>query len=106
MTLPKWTTIVIFVAFLVQFVVAWLEAKRSGKGFRSAVLPNALMAAGMSIIIAHEVFKDIPAWIDDSLAALALLLFLLAGAGFLIRLKHYLKSAWHEQEREPENRNK
>ncbi|HKA19312.1 MAG TPA: hypothetical protein VKN18_13565 [Blastocatellia bacterium] len=106
MILPKWITIVIFVAILVHFVGAWVLAKRSGKSFQSAVLANALMAAGMSIVIVHEVFKDIPAWIDDSLAAIALLLFLLAGIGFLVRLKHYLKNAWLEQEKEHENKNK
>jgi Kef-type K+ transport system membrane component KefB len=56
--LPKWTTFVIIAAFLVQFVLTWLQAKRSGKRFRSAVLPNALMAVAMSIVFARELFKD------------------------------------------------
>ena len=105
MTLPQWTTFVILVSMIVQFVVAWLQAKRSGKSFRSAVLPNALMAVAMSIVFAHELFREVPAWIDDSLALIALLLFLSAGVGFLVQLKHYLKNAWHPQQKEHENKN-
>ena len=99
MTLPNWTTFVIFVAILVQFVATWVQAKRSGKSFRSAALPNALLALGVSIGFARELFKDIPSWIDDPLKAVALLLLLSALAGFLVQLKRYLKNAWHQQEK-------
>ena len=60
MTIPRWNTIGLLVALVMQCVFTWLQAKKTGKSFRGAVLPSALMAAGTSIAFAREVFIELP----------------------------------------------
>jgi hypothetical protein len=94
MTIPRWSTIGLFVWFVMQFILSWLQAKKADKSFREAVLPNALLAAAFSIIFAREFFSDLPIWIDAPFA-LALSLIILFGIGLAaVRLKRYLKEAW------------
>lgn len=95
MTLPTWTTIGLFVALLAQLALSWTRAKHNGKSFRSAVLPNALMAGGVSIILIREFLKEIPIWIDATLVILVSIIMLLAVGLLLLQLKRYLKNAWN-----------
>ena len=95
MTLPKWTTIGLFIALLAQLALSWTQAKHNEKSLRSAVLPNALMAGGVSIIFIREFFKEIPIWIDATLVILVSIIMLLAVGLLLLQLKRYLKNAWN-----------
>ena len=100
MTLPKWSTFGIFVAIVANFLVSWVRAKHAEKGFRSALLPNALMAGGMSVVFVRDFFSDVPIWIDAPLAVLASSVILIALVLYLIKLKRFLINAWAEQEKE------
>ncbi len=94
MTIPRWSTIAFFVLVQMQFILSWLQATKTNKSFREAVLPNALLAAAFSIIFIREFFGDFPIWIDAPFA-LALSLIILFGIGLAaVRLKRYLKEAW------------
>ena len=94
MTIPRLSTIGLFVALVTQFVLAWVQAKKTGKSLREAVLPNALVAAAISILFAREFFGDLTPWVEGPLAILCLLLIVIALALWLVQLKRYLKDAW------------
>jgi hypothetical protein len=99
MIIPHWSTIALSVALVVQFILSWLQAKKTGRSFREAVLPNALMAGGVSIILVREFFGDLPAWGDAPAAILCLLLILIALVLWLVQLKRYLKEAWRLEDK-------
>ena len=99
MTIPRWSTIGLFVALLLQFILSWVQAKTTGKSFREAVLPSALIAGGVSITFAREFFGDLPVWIEAPLVILCSLLILMALALLLLRLKRYLKAAWRLEDK-------
>ncbi len=94
MTIPRLTTIVLFVALVVRFILSWIQARKTGKSFRGAVLPNALMAGAVSIILVREFFGDLPVWIDAPILILCFLLILIALGLWLVRLKRFLKESW------------
>ncbi len=98
-TIPRWSTIGLFVAIVVQFVFWWVQAKKTGKSFRSAVLPNALLAGAVSTAFAREFFAELPIWIDATLAILALLATLIAVGLWLVQLRRYVKDAWRLEEK-------
>ena len=54
MTIPRWSTIGLFAAVVMQLILSWLQAKKTGRSFREAVLPSALLASGVSIIFLRE----------------------------------------------------
>ena len=99
MTMPRWTTIVFFVGVVMLFILNWLQAKKTGKSFREAVLPSALIAAAVSIICVREFFGDLPLWIELSLAILSSLIILFLVGLTAVRLKRYLKEAWRLEDK-------
>jgi len=99
MIIPRWSTMALFVALVAQFIVSWLQAKKTGKRFRDSVLPNALAAGAVSIIFAREFFSDLPAWIDAPITILCLLLILMAVGLWLVQVKRYLKEAWRLEDK-------
>jgi len=99
MTIPRWSTIGLFAALVLQFILSWVQAKKTGISFRDAVLPSALIAGGVSIILAREFFGDLPVWIEAPLAILCSLLILFALGLLLVRLKRYLKGAWRLEDK-------
>jgi len=94
MTTPRWSTVGLFLALVLQFILSWAQAKKTGKSFREAVLPGALIAGGVSIIFAREFFNELPVWIEPPLVILCSLLILIALVLLLVRLKSYLNGAW------------
>lgn len=94
MIIPRWSTIGLFVTLVTQFVLAWLQVRKTGKGFQGTVLPNALAAGAVSIIFAREFFGDLPAWLDAPITILCLLLMVMAVGLWLVRFRLYLKEAW------------
>jgi hypothetical protein len=94
MTIPRWSTIGLFVGPVVLFILSWLRAKETGKSFRAAVLPYALMAGAGSIFFVREFFGDLPLWIDAPLFLLCSLIILIVLGLQLFRLKRYLREAW------------
>jgi uncharacterized membrane protein YoaK (UPF0700 family) len=99
MTIPRWSTIGLFVGLVMQFILSWLQAKKTGKSFREAVLPSALMAGAFSIIFAREFFGDLPIWIDAPIAILFSLIILFVVGLAAVRLKRYLKEAWRLEDK-------
>jgi hypothetical protein len=98
MTIPRWSTIGLLVALVVQFVFMWLQAKKTGEGFRGVVLPSALMAGVGSIAFAREFFIELPDWIDATLLIVCWLLILMAFGLWLVHVKRYLKRVWRLEE--------
>ena len=94
MIMPRWSTIALSVALVAQFILSWLQAKKTGKSLREAVLPNALIAGAVSIIFVREFFGDLPVWIDAPNTILCLLLIIMALGLWLVQLNRYLKEAW------------
>jgi peptidoglycan/LPS O-acetylase OafA/YrhL len=94
MPTPRWSTIGLFVFFVIQLIMSWFQARRTGKSFRAAVLPNALMAGALSIIFVREFFGDLPLWIDAPILILCCLIILVYVGLGLVRLERYLKEAW------------
>lgn len=94
MIIPHWSTIGLFVALVTQVVLAWLQIRKTGKGFREVVLPNALAAGAVSIIFAREFFGDLPAWVDVPITILCLLLMVMAIGMWVVQFRRYLKEAW------------
>jgi hypothetical protein len=99
MIIPRWSTIGIFVVLVVQFIVLWLQAKKTGKSFRAALLPGALVIGAVSIILVRELFGDLPVWIEAPLVILCLLLILIALALFMVRLTRFLKESWRLEDK-------
>jgi len=99
-TIPRWTTIFLFIAFVTQLAVAWVRAKHAETGFRSALLPQALIAAAISVVFVREFFEYVPIWIDLPLAILVGVANLIAMVLFMFKLKRYLRAQWLEQEKE------
>jgi hypothetical protein len=99
MTIPGWSTIGLFLTLVVQFVLSWDHAKKTGKSFREAVLPGALIAGGCSIPFAREFFGNLPVWIDAPLVILYSLIILFALGLLLVRLNRYLKDAWRLEDK-------
>jgi hypothetical protein len=96
---PRWFTFLLFASIIMQVIVSWLHAKKTGKSFRAAVLPNALIAAGVTIILVREFFAEVPPWIDGPLAILCFLLILFAFGLWAIQLKRYLQESWRLEEK-------
>jgi protein-S-isoprenylcysteine O-methyltransferase Ste14 len=94
MIIPRWSTIGLFVVVVMQFTLSWLHAKKTGKTFREAVLPSALLAVSVSIIFARECFGDLPLWIDAPIAILSSLIILAVAGLAAVEVKRYLKDAW------------
>jgi protein-S-isoprenylcysteine O-methyltransferase Ste14 len=99
MTIPRWTTIGLFVGLVMQFVLSWLQAKKTGKSFREAVLPNALLAVAFSIIFAREFFPDVPMWIEVPILILLSLIILFIVGLAAVRLTRYLKDSWRLEDK-------
>ncbi len=99
MTIPRWSTIAFFVVVVMQFILLWLQAKKTGKDFREAVLPSALLAGTVSIIFVREFFRDLPLWIDAPLVILCFLVILIVLGLWLVRVKRYLKDAWRLEDK-------
>ena len=94
MHIPRWSTIVVFVLIVIQLIRSWFQARRTGKSFRAAVLPDALIAGIISIIFVREFFGDRPLWIDLPIVILCSLIILTVLGLGLVRLKRFLKEAW------------
>jgi hypothetical protein len=94
MFIPRWSTIGLFVLLMIQFVLALAHAKKTARSFREAVLPNALVAAAISIVFAREFFGDLTPWVEAPLAILCLLLILIALGLWLAQLRRYLNGLW------------
>lgn len=94
MTIPHWSTIGLFICLVPQFILSWLQAKKTAKSFREALLPSALIAGAISIGLVREFFGDLPLLIEVPIASLCWLLTLIALGLSLVRLKRYLKEAW------------
>jgi len=99
MTIPRWSTIGLFALLLMQVIVSWLQAKKSGNGFRGSLLPTALMAGAISIAFAREFFVALPVYIDAILVILCWLLILIALGLWLFQLKRYVKEAWRLEDK-------
>lgn len=99
MTVPGWSTIGLFVASVFLFISSWVQARKRGKSFRSAVLPNALLAGAVSIIFAREFFADLPIWIDAPLAIVVCLVILIGLGLLLLRLRRYLVASWRVEQK-------
>lgn len=92
--IPRWSTAGLFILLVIQFLRAWIEARKAGKNFRSTVLPSALIAGGMSLIFVREFLGNLPSWIDATLAILVSLIMLAASLLAAVQLRKYLKTAW------------
>lgn len=94
MTIPRWSTVGVFVVLVIQFILSWLRATKTGKSFRAAVLPDALIALAVSMLFVRAFFGDLPVWIDAPIAFICglVILFLIALAA--VRLKRYVTEAW------------
>jgi hypothetical protein len=99
MNIPRWSTIALFVMVFVQVILSWLQAKKTGRSFREAVLPGALMAGAVSIIFVREFFGDLPVSIDATITILCSLTILFVVGLAVVRLKRYLKEAWRMEDR-------
>jgi len=99
MTIPRWSTIGLFALLLMQVIVSWRQAKKSGKGFRGSLLPTALMAGAISIAFAREFYIHLPVYIDVILVILCWLLILIALGLWLVQLKLYLKDSWRLEDK-------
>ena len=99
MQIPRWTTIGIFAGVILQFILRWLQSKKTGKGIRESVLPAALLAGAFSIIFVREFFGDTPLWIDVPAVILlsSILLWLLGLSA--VRLTRYLKEGWRLEDK-------
>lgn len=94
MRIPDWSTIGVFVMVVIQFILSWLLAKKTGKNRRGAVLPAALIAGAVSIIFVREFFGDLPVWIDAPIAIVCSLIILFLAGLAAVRLKRFVKDAW------------
>jgi hypothetical protein len=99
MTIPRWSTIGVFVALALQFILSWLQARKTGKGFREAVLLNALLAGAIAIIVVREFFGDLPKLIDALIAILLSLIILFVVGLAAVRLNRYLKESWRLEDK-------
>jgi hypothetical protein len=82
-----------------MFALSWLRSKETGKSFREAVLPYALLAVAGSIFFVREFFGDLPLWIDVPIVVLCgLIILILLGLG-LFRLKRHLQGAWRLEDK-------
>ena len=99
-TIPRWSTIFLFIWFVVQLAVAWVRAKRAETGVGSSLLPHALIAAALSVVFVRDLFEYVPIWIDAPLVILVLIAILIALVLLRVRLKRYLINTWLEQEME------
>src|SRR5437868_13220238 len=99
MIIPRWSTIGLFLVVVMQFILMWLQAKKTGKNLREAVLPSALLAGTVSIIFVREFFRDLPLWIDAPIAILCSLIMLFVLGLWLAQLKRYLKGAWRLEDK-------
>lgn len=88
---PRWSTIGVFVMVVIQFILSWLQAKKTGKSVREAVLPAALIAVAVSIILVREFFGDLPVWVDAPITILCSLIILFVVGLAVVRLKRYVK---------------
>jgi len=103
MTIPRWTTIVLFAGVVMNFIMTWLQAKKTGTSFRESVLPSALVAGAVSIIFVREVIGDIgdrPRWIDiPFLILLSSIISYLLGLS-AVRLTRFLRESWRLDDKE------
>lgn len=99
MIIPRWSTIGLFVLVVVQFILSWLQAKKTGRNFREAVLPSALIAGAVLIIFVREFFGDLPVWIDTPIAILCSLIILFLVGLAVVRVKRYAKEAWRLEDK-------
>lgn len=97
--IPRWGTFGLLGLLILQLIVAWRHAKKTGGGFRSTLLPNALAAAAVAIIFVREWFAYVPVWIDAPLVIVCLLLLLTAFLLWGVWLKRYVQEAWQLDER-------
>jgi uncharacterized membrane protein len=99
MLIPRWSTIGLFALLVMQFILSWLQAKKTGKSFREAVLPTALIAGAVSIIFVRESFGDLPVWIDAPIAILCCLIILCLASLAVIRFRSFVKEAWRLEDK-------
>jgi hypothetical protein len=94
MIIPHWSTIGLFVVVVIQFILSWLKAKKTGKNLREAVLSEALIAGAVTIILVRAFFGDLPVWIDAPILIVCSLIILFLVGLAAVRLKRFAKDAW------------
>jgi hypothetical protein len=99
MTIPRWSTIGLFVCVGMQLILTWLQSRKTRTNYRKSVLPAALLAGAVSIIFVREFFDDNPRWFDIPVAILlsSILLWLLGLSA--VRLTRYLKESWRLEDK-------
>jgi hypothetical protein len=94
MVIPQWSTIGLLVVFVMQLILVWRDANKTGKSLRTDVVPSALMAVAMTIIFVRSFFEDVPKWMDPPLAIFTFLILAIVLTLRIIQFKRYMKTAW------------
>ena len=97
--MPRWTTVVLLAAAVMQSILAWLQSRKTGKSRRETVLPSALFAGAMSIIFVRELFGDTPRWFDVPVAILLWSILLWLFGLWAVRLSRHLKESWRLEDK-------
>ena len=92
--MPNWISIVGPLLLLLNFIFQMTLAIRARKDFRYDILPQALLAAGVLLILVHEIASGMPVAVEISLAIVCSCLILGALVLNAMKFKHYLKTAW------------
>lgn len=96
---PGWSTFVLFAVLIVQLVLRWVHAKKTGRRFQSALQSSALLVAGIMIGFVREWFRDVPSWIDASLAIILWLLILTIFVRWTLWFRRYLQDSWRLEQK-------
>ena len=94
------TRTLIIMAFLLAYSMTLAmmkasQARKSGKNVRSAILLYAIGAVIIALLLGRELLGDnVPEWVDWAfIIPIVALLILWLGIA-IVRLKHYLQTAW------------
>src|SRR5215470_1420692 len=97
--MPRWTTIFLFAFGVMQFILTWLQSRKTGKSPRETVLPAGLFAVAVSIIFVRELFGDTPRWFDVPVAILLWSILLWLFGLWAVRLIRHLKERWRLEDK-------
>jgi hypothetical protein len=88
----NWPMIFFLVAFVMQVIVRWTHAKKTGEKVRDAVLPDLLLIAATAVILVREGMGNISDQTEWGLLFLVAILLLLAFLSLSAQVKRHLQA--------------
>lgn len=92
MKITRWLTIAVFGVLVMQVIILWIQAKKTGKNVWLTIRSSAFMVAIITIMLVRESVGEIPARIDLALLIPPVILLALAFWSGFVQAKEHLQN--------------